>query len=300
MKCTRDLLLAAAVLFMTVSPVVAVIEFNDGQVHEIDYEINDDVWVDYESPGVGTTLNILDGAAVPFPYRLEGWEESIINMSGGSVNRLKAYDGSRAIVAGGSITGSLAATMGSQVTVCGGAIEGVGVLGARGVSVSGGSIGAFSVFGSSEVTISGGSIDTWILITGDSEVAVSGGDVDVLLAGGSSQVIVSGGAIGGDFGMLNPGYGVVELSENAVFTISGSGFAVDGTLVGYTEVSSVYGGEGLYEPVRRLTGTLLSGELIDTDFRIGHDATIVLIPEPASILLLGLGGLFLEVRGRRR
>jgi len=48
-----------------------------------------------------------------------------------------------------------------------------------------------------------------------------------------------------------------------------------------------------------LTGTLLSGDPINNQFRIGNNAKIVLVPEPATIVLLGLGGLALLRRRRR-
>ena len=84
----------------------------------------------------------------------------------------------------------------------------------------------------------------------------------------------------------------------AVITVHGSDFAVDGEPVGYGELRSVLGGYPYDDPVRHLTGTLANGEPIDNDFHIGNDATIVLVPEPATLFLLGLGGLDL-LRKRR-
>jgi len=81
MKCRRvEILAAVVVLFLSVSPVMAVIEFKDGLIHDIDYLINDEVWVDYESPGMGTTVNMLDGSITS---ALNGYEDSIINILGG-------------------------------------------------------------------------------------------------------------------------------------------------------------------------------------------------------------------------
>ena len=68
--------------------------------------------------------------------------------------------------------------------------------------------------------------------------------------------------------------------------IFGSDFEVDGQPFGYGELTSILGSIPLLEPTRRLTGTLLSGELIDNDFYIGHNAKIILIPEPASAALV--------------
>lgn len=199
MKSRRvEILVAAVVLFISASPVMASIHFNDGGVWNIDYEINDRVEVDYGSPGMGTTVNILEGANISGFHSVIGWEDSIINMLGGSIS-----------------------------------LE-------------------LAAIGSSEVTVSGGSFARQSL-----------------------------------------------LEDNAVLTIDGSDFAVDGTDVGYVELSSILGGSYSAESYRRLTGTLLNGDPLDNDFRIGSSARIVLVPEPGTLLLLGFGGL-VGVRIRKR
>jgi hypothetical protein len=113
-----------------------------------------------------------------------------------------------------------------------------------------------------------------------------GGD---LYANNNSQITFSGGVLEGD--LLVDSHGTV--------TIYGSDFAVDGTPFGYIELMSILGLRYGAEPYRRLTGTLLSGELLDNDFRIGGSAKIVLVPEPTTPLLLGLGG-FALMRRRRQ
>ena len=92
---------AAVVLFVSASPVMAVIHIRDGLTHDIDYQINDFLFVDNKSPGLKTTLNILDGATIPSRYYLVGWEDSIINILGGSVYYLGARGNSQVIISGG-------------------------------------------------------------------------------------------------------------------------------------------------------------------------------------------------------
>lgn len=76
--------LIAAVLIIAAGPGFAVIDFDDGQVHNIDYAINDHVRVDFQSPGKQTTLNLLDGGSIGDGYTLTAYEDSRINMSNGS------------------------------------------------------------------------------------------------------------------------------------------------------------------------------------------------------------------------
>ena len=243
------------VLCLASSQVLGVVEFKDGQTHDIDYEINDDVWVDYQAPGTETTVNWLDGASMPSDYKLQAFEDSRINVSGGSIgNYLSVYDSSQVTMSGGSIDGWL------------------------------------SVWQRSQATISGGSIDDLKAEDG-AQIAISGGSIrGSLYTFDSSQVDICGGSMGGELG----------LEFASIITILGSDFAVDGEDFGYGELTSIFGGNWCDEPFRHLTGILASGELLDNDFRIGHDARIVLVPEPASAVMLGLGSLFLALRRRRQ
>jgi len=353
-----EILFAAAVLFVSESLVMGVIEFNDGGVWNIDYIIHDDVWIDYESPGMGTTVNILDGVRMPAGCDLKSFEKSTMNIIGGStwrvwpcgnsqvnvfdgsIESLNAFDSSKVAVSGGWIenlspSGNSQVTVSgghihyarpinssevnvgggtidyfyseqdSQVSVSGGALIGLHAIGNSRVTVSGGSLSFLNIHDMGEVVFSGGAIKYNVAASGDGRLEVSGGTINYWLsAEDKSEVIVSGGSIGGlngsDSSQIIVSGGLfgkeVGVWDNAVCTINGSDFTVDGTSVGFTELTSIFGLKLEYEPYRRLTGILSNGDLLDNDFRIGHSAKIILIPEPATLLFLGIGGLMLRRR----
>ncbi len=119
-----------------------------------------------------------------------------------------------------------------------------------------------------------------------SQTSIFGGSMYDLISYDCSRINIYGGSIGND----------LSLSNQSTIRIFGSVFAVDGQPVGYGKITSILGGSPENESLRRLTGTLLSGALIDNDFYIGHDARIILVPEPATIFLFGLGALCLRKR----
>jgi len=276
MNRQKIIILAMVVLCLIGTKTLAVVEFKDGLTYNIDYEINDYVWVDFESPGVGTTVNVLKACKIS--NELLAYEDSIINMSGGAIgDDLFARDRSRVIVSGGAIGYGLYARGSSNVTISGGAIGNyLSASGNSQVAISDGLIGSrFDAYGSSIVTITGVSI---------------GGTLRVRH---HSQVTISGGSIGGE----------LRVDDSGIIIISGYDFAVDDALFGYGGITSMLGGDWRNEPQRRLTGTLESGEPIDNTFLIGHQGRIVLVPEPATILLFGLSFLGLritsEIKGTR-
>jgi hypothetical protein len=82
----------------------------------------------------------------------------------------------------------------------------------------------------------------------------------------------------------------LEAENNSYVTIEGSNFAIDGIPVDSGEITST-GGE-----FRRLTGTLANGDIINNQFRVNDSSKLFLVPEPATLLLLGLGAVMLRKR----
>jgi hypothetical protein len=253
MATTKTFFLAAVVVSLASSPSLA-LHFSDGQVHDINYEIEDNVYVDRDAPGMRTIVNLLDGGRIMRQSgSLEAHEDSRINIFGGAIeDDVWIYDSSQVNMSGGSIGWGLATYGASQVNISGGSI-GVGLPG-HGTQ---GEVHILTVVNglwacaASEVNISGGSIehDVWIY--------------------DSSRVSISGGSIDGD----------LVLTSSGLLTIHGSDFAVNGQPVGYGGVSSIYRGGPYDEPRRHLSGLLANGTAIDNDFYIGYEAAIVLVPE---------------------
>jgi len=79
--------------------------------------------------------------------------------------------------------------------------------------------------------------------------------------------------------------GDVVASDFATIYIRGEGFKVNGIDYTFGSLSSFGFGN--------VTGLASSGQLIDFDFSINDNAEIFLIPEPATLIFLGIGCLFL-------
>jgi hypothetical protein len=252
-KAEITICLMAAVLFIAAGQGFGWTQFKGGGTHNIDYTINDDVWVDYLAPGMQTTVNLLNSGDIPSPYKLQGFNNSRINISGGTVNYLQTYNS-------------------SQVTMSGGTVNYLQTYNSSQVTMSGGTVNYLQTYNSSQVTMSGGTVN-YLQTYNSSQVTMSGGTVNYLQTSGSSQVTIYCGTISGGF--------LVGTSANssATLIIHGSNFAIDGSPVGFDEITSIFGGGCENEPRRRLTGTLACGDTINSQFQIGYNAKIVLISD---------------------
>jgi hypothetical protein len=190
------------------------------------------------------------------------------------------------LLPGGRIRDNLEGWGDSRINVLGGSVDDYLMIHhfSR-LNISAGSLGIVTGDGYTQMNISGGSIEHSVNCGGFSQADISGGSILLYIASNDfSQVNLSGGALGG----------FLDLYGRSRINIFGSDFTVDGQSIRYGELTSILGGDRVDEPLRRLTGILASGEPINNDFRIGNYAKIVLIPEPATIVLLGLGALSLR------
>jgi hypothetical protein len=145
-----------------------------------------------------------------------------------------------------------------------------------------------NVFDYSQVNMLGGSIGYDLLTWDNSQAVISGGLIaSELYAFGESYVEISGGVIVDE----------LNVRDNSLLEIYGSNFAVDGIPVGYGPITEGTVNE-LDMLTGTLTGTLVSSDLLNNAFNIDPGATIILVPEPTMLLLVGLGALCFRRRTR--
>ena len=154
----------------------------------------------------------------------------------------------------------------------------------------GGSVGVgLTVFDGSEVNISGGTVDDFLIAVFGSEINISGGDVGDIFALDDSEINLFGSDFFlndlslDEFLLLDEAFTISDREEDLIL----SGLLADGT---------------------PFSLNLRTGDLADPDFDFSDDffdpdstLTVTLIsavPEPSSLVLLGLSGLVLL--GRRR
>ena len=166
------------------------------------------------------------------------------------------------------------------------------------VNFAGGwSTGGLMCFDSSRAEISAGTIqNSSVNSYGNSHVTISGGDFGMnVKASGSSQMVISGGT-----GM----YGLT-IQQSSSITLVGDEFSLNGIGVPYGEYTQTGFWSAGQGPETLLTGTLANGDAFGhyashfSPLYISQNARLVLVPEPATLGLLALGGLALLRRRRR-
>lgn len=213
------ILMAAVTVAMMTTGVQGVSHYNDGGNWEIGYEINDSVHIDEGETyaETQTTMNIVQGGSIPrgsWPYNyLQAYNQSTVNISGGSVSLLHAFDASTVDISGGSVSGWLKAYDTSKVNISGGSVNqhffaySAGTVGMSDgyvdwfaahdtstVDMSGGTMRSLNASGSSTMNISGGSVQ-WLETRNSSVVQMSGGSVNWLDASNSTMAQLTGGSV---------------------------------------------------------------------------------------------------------
>ena len=259
------------VLFLNSTKTFATIWYDFGGNYNIDFEVGDSVRVRNSTSDVPTTVNLLPNGSATW---MDVWDTSQINITGGSIfAQLFVHDDSIVTFSSGVIGNAFEVMGNSQTTITGGSI------GANfqsndyaEASISNTSIGyEMSIQDYSRISIDTTTVYDIVNTWHNSSLDIFGGDMlDNVVARNNSSIDITGGNL----------YGIIDCYDDAVITLYGSNFNFPyGTITNSTGI---------------LTGTLSNGDLIDNRFYVHDNASIVLVPEPATLLLLGLGGILLR------
>jgi len=199
---------------------------------------------------------------------------TIVDMLGGQIGRLRLSDGSIFNMDGGNITGGIDAHESSYFDMSNGTIDVDSTMVLYGVG------GSFS----------GGNVTANGLKTGvSSTVQIDGGILNFGTFDIYGDIMISGGSLGVS--------GIFSSHNNTIDIFSGQLTVYD---IGFDEYSTmnIYGRDFIYDSVQKI----LTGYLVDDSYLSmgGVDQweyeQFNLIPEPTTLLLFGLGGLFLRKR----
>jgi len=150
--------------------------------------------------------------------------------------------------------------------------------------------------------VDGGIIRDWVNVFDYSQVNMSGGSIGFdLFTWDTSHAVISDGLIASDLNTFDNSEviifggtieGGLNIQSNSQVTIFGTNFAINGFPVDYGTYTSTDYISGI------LTGTLSNGDLMNNEFGIANDASITLVPEPTTLMLIGIGVLYLRRRNR--
>ena len=278
--------------------------------------------------GIGAydTSNVnISGGSMDY---LSAYKNSKVDISGGNVkNLLYAHDSSNVDISGGNV-GSLYAHDSSNVDISGGNVGYLKAQDSSNLNISGGTMGSVRAedlrqIGGDRVNISGGTVNKFIVslsLEGDEQVAITQAPTASLLA--QFGVNISSGTVS------NTSWHYIRAKKSSTVDICGG--SVDSLTAYDTSNVNISGGnvywlhayntsnvkfiarvfrlgDGLSLDGDRVLGIGdLSGEWYDgTRWTVriranDSGATILAIPEPATLSLLALGGLALILRKRKR
>lgn len=219
-------------------------------------------WSDGASHTVNYNVNgdvILD----PSIDRNPGTHVNIV--SNGRIIYVEAWHHSTVTMSGGIVGGGLIAFDNAVITMTGGSTDILDAYQNGSINISDGSIEMLIPHQNSTVNMSGGSVNM-LLVDDNSTVEISGGSFESSLqAGGTSTVYLEG-----------------NFSVNGTPLVYGDSLKDFGTF--FSAGNYYYG---------TIIGTLADGSSLDNEFYVSSTADIIIIPEPATVSLLALGGLAL-------
>ena len=204
--------------------------------------------------------------------------DSTVNIHGSIISRVEAEYNSTINIFNGGLT-NLVADNDSTVNISGGVLTRLYTNENSEINISNGILGMITTYNNSTVEFSGGSVTKSFSVQDSSTLNITGGVLHNLYPRNHSIVNISGGTV--DW---------FEAHDSGTTILSGYDFELSKGLSWDVDGQTILG-----------SGLLTGKWFDDTSFTLSvviHDptATIMAIPEPATLLLLGLGGLVLRKR----
>lgn len=112
-------IIVAIMMFCIANSVTAALNINDGSYHIINYPYSSTLWVDYNTPGAETEVELVSGGSIG--DGLSVYEDGKVILSGGAVhNGLWTYNNSQLTIYNGFVANNLYPHDNSNVTFSGG------------------------------------------------------------------------------------------------------------------------------------------------------------------------------------
>jgi hypothetical protein len=244
----------------------ATVIFDDGDIHEIDYFINDNILVLDNYNDEPTTIYLFSEGAIFYDVWIYNKSKFIMlgGSTGGGGRHFYAYNYAKVEILEGNIGGELRVHDYSKITISDGSINSSLIANDNcNIIINGGAIGTIGrdvhSYNDSKIVMTGGTLSNHLYTHNNSEVTLRGGSIVYdLYTNDDSKVLISGGSIGRK---INPKY-------NSGITILGWGFN--------------YGYGYITDPSGRLVGILANGDSIDVDFIREGNGTILLVQPSIS------------------
>lgn len=263
--------------------------YDDGGTYNISTMVWDGIVI-YDSPdGLPTTVNLLTGnmqqqTGGRVQHGMDVYDFSEINILGGWVSdSVNGHDNSYVEMSDGLVGAWFDAYDQSKLVLSGGTVANwVRAYNNSIVEIKGGRNNGFYIADLGVGFVTGGIFDNEIWSIDDGRVYISGGEIRKgLEVGGNSISYITGG----NFDVTSAGSKNLKAYQNGTIYISGTDFNYS-----YGEIIDRSG---------TLTGTLANGNSLDEFFSIYDNGRIILVPEPCTLVLLGVGGLALRGKQRR-
>jgi len=266
-KMRSKSILLVVIGFLSFNPVLvtADVGYSDGGVHYITKTITGSVIVSNDGyTGSPTTVYIESGANITNSAQV-----------GGSFT----YPGSIIYMRGGKVGLDMGASTNAHIYISGGIV---------GENYPDSKVVAYDT---ATIDMTGGSVN-WLFTNNSGTVHLSGGTVRDRAQSSGGPMYIDGGQIEGMLRVVNSGH----------MFLYGSNFIVDGVSVAYGSSLRDYATQGL-DPwghnclTGNITGSLSNGDSLGIPFYILDGSDIVVeVPEPATLLLFGLGAITLRKR----